>query len=435
VCLSSAQWVYLTSLPSPDTFTGVQLLFPSDLPQDSMRLHAGQAEVFMSDREMAGLRKDVKEVAILSNVGNYAKLRQGFVWRRKFNTKTASLEPESLQPICVCKQPLNPDFPYLICDNCGQILHEACVLTPLCPLCKAPCPFERSISPETPKKRPNEAEVHKKSSAFQVSKYPLLTPLLAIDLQKRLEKLGEATQALMTSLSEDTKVRYSFKDKVLTALMLAEAESRSQRGNCPPSDLKLMTKIAKEVESSVFLCAGKQIKSGNYIRRARTLVFNLLDEKNSELRGNLLSGQLKSRDLANLDSKELASSAMKKRREERERRYVEEQLIRPTEGEKLIVKSHKGEGIIDIAALHYNNGKDLGEVNFDIEEIQPESAPEALKAQPLEADLRKMQQRLRDIARENSPDVISTGIKRRLGLYLRPEQVAVVLQQAELAEK
>ena len=127
--------------------------------------------------------------------------------------------------------------------------------------------------------------------------------------------------------------------------------------------------------------------------------------------------------------------AMKKRREERERRYVEEQLIRPTEGEKLIVKSHKGEGIIDIAALHYNNGKDLGEVNFDIEEIQPESAPVALKAQPLETDLRKMQQRLRDIARENSPDVISTGIKRRLGLYLRPEQVAVVLQQAELAEK
>ena len=338
VCVSPSQWVYLTSLPSPDSFTGLQLLFPRDLPQDSMRLHAGESEVFISDREITGQRKDVKEVAILSNVGNYAKLRQGFVWRRRFITKTGTLEPETLQPICACKQPLNPDFPYLICDNCGQILHQACIQSPACPLCKAPCPF----------KRPSEPDSSKKTQALQVSKYPLLTPLLAIDLQKRLEKLSEATQTHMSSLSEDTKVRYNFKDKVLTALMLAEAESKAQRGNCPASDLKLISKIAKEVESSLFLSSGKQVKSSKYIRHARMLIFNLLDEKNSELRGNLLSGQLKPRDLACLDSKEMASSAMKKRREERERRYVEEQLIRPNEGEKLIVKSHKGEGIIEL---------------------------------------------------------------------------------------
>jgi len=169
------------------------------------------------------------------------------------------------------------------------------------------------------------------------------------------------------------------------------------------------------------------------------LVFNLLDEKNSELRGNLLSGQLKPRDLAYLESKELASSAMKKRREERERRYVEEQLIRPTEGEKLIVKSHKGEGIIEIgektAGLPYNNGKDIGESHFDLDESQPQTVLPAGEKRPLEEDSRKMQQRLRDIARENSPDVISAGIKRRLGMYLAAEQVATVLKQAGIEEK
>ena len=74
----------------------------------------------------------------------------------------------------------------------------------------------------------------------------------------------------------------------------------------------------------------------------------------------------------------------------------------------------------------------LPEVILDIE---PEALP-ADQKRPLEVDSRKMKQRLRDIAKENSPEVIAAGIKRRLGLYLSPEQVQTVLKQAgiELGE-
>ena len=289
-------------------------------------------------------------------------------------------------------------------------MHVSCVSNPICPFCKANLPL----------KRPAESsENSKKSAILQVSKYPLLTQIIAIDLQKRLDKLHESTQDHLSTLSEDTKVRYNFKDKVLTALILSEAENRAQRCNFQSPDLKLMSKIAKEVESSLFLTSGKTVKSGNYIRRARMLAFNLLDEKNSELRGNLLRGEIKPGKLAYMESKELASSAMKQLREERERRYVEEQLIKPTDMDKVIVKTHKGEGIIDIGDLESREGD-----NDAVDKEEQKTGEEG----------EKVKVRIKEIARENSMEVIAAGIRRRLKLYLKEEQVEMVLKTAGIEE-
>lgn len=70
--------------------------------------------------------------------------------------------------------------------------------------------------------------------------------------------------------------------------------------------------LASSIETAMFKKFNALSKS--YSQKARSLLFNLKDEKNPGLRCKLLSGDLTPKKLADLDGKELASEAKQSER-------------------------------------------------------------------------------------------------------------------------
>lgn len=77
---------------------------------------------------------------------------------------------------------------------------------------------------------------------------------------------------------------------------------------------KLILGISKSIEDAVFsLCKDKV--DDNYRLKTRSLVMNLRNKKNPELRSSILNGDLKPAKLVTMSSKELAPEALKKEME------------------------------------------------------------------------------------------------------------------------
>lgn len=69
----------------------------------------------------------------------------------------------------------------------------------------------------------------------------------------------------------------------------------------------------------------------------------------------------------------MASSAVKQLRENRQKKYEEEQLVCPTETAKLMVKTHKGEAVIEVdyeAPIDNPENNELETKVPDVEENQ-----------------------------------------------------------------
>eukprot|EP00826_Nyctotherus_ovalis_P031086 TRINITY_DN2481_c0_g4_i6.p1 TRINITY_DN2481_c0_g4~~TRINITY_DN2481_c0_g4_i6.p1 ORF type:complete len:208 (+),score=76.88 TRINITY_DN2481_c0_g4_i6:76-699(+) len=106
--------------------------------------------------------------------------------------------------------------------------------------------------------------------------------------------------------------------------------------------------MGNEIEINMWILMNETLNQ-EYKHKFRTLLYNLQDPKNTELRFALLTGDIKPSELPKLDSIQLAPSRLKRDREIREEKHFKEQiLIRDDvlEG-KILVKTSKGETIID----------------------------------------------------------------------------------------
>lgn len=92
----------------------------------------------------------------------------------------------------------------------------------------------------------------------------------------------------------------------------------------------------------------------NYKKKLRSLVFNLNNPENTELRFKVISGEITPEKLSKMSIEELAPSKLKKSRNELHNKYLKEQVIKK-EDIKLIAKNHKGESIITMDNDAANN--------------------------------------------------------------------------------
>lgn len=449
VCFDSDQgesWAVVES-ESGDTLLCKELLQPQDLARRWSGVEAGKytgrMEVFISTKEIYVLRRQVKRTSLLSDLRTYAKLREGFVWRRRVRSENGQLDPPFLYPICICREPLNPDLLYLWCESCQSLFHEHCLSGMDCPQCKVSLGgIKRQgalLDEDFTRQQPALQLERKPSQVLQVSKYAL-HPQFAAELGTALGKIAEEAQHLQFILGEEDKVRQNLKDKILGALLLAQAEQRSQ-GDLTVQDLKTLQAISIEAEAALFFSSSQTVKSPNYGRRARMIIFNLLDEKNSDLRANLLKGSVVPKRLAFMESKDMASASMKQLREERERKYLEEQLICPNTGAKLLVKTHKGEGVIDMGEERVLNSDttdlleslqvrkpaplpDDEEDPFDPNNHSPSPVAEV----PPPSSSPYVLTRVYEIVKDNTPQLLVQKMRKRMMQYLKPEQVDSIMK-------
>lgn len=106
--------------------------------------------------------------------------------------------------------------------------------------------------------------------------------------------------------------------------------------------------MGTEIEASMWVLYRESLNA-EYKTKFRTLIYNLQDPRNTELRLALLCGAIKPSDLPKRDSMQLAPTELKKVREDRESKYFKEQVL--LEGDlstaKIITKSHKGEMVVN----------------------------------------------------------------------------------------
>jgi hypothetical protein len=185
------------------------------------------------------------------------------------------------------------------------------------------------------------------SSLINTSKYPILTPESRRSLEAKLSRLQLKFVDGRTTLSEDEKVRHQIKDKLTAALMLGHEEQVCLQTPVEISEEEV-ERIATEIEVMMYYANNNHITSTGYKSKARALQFNLTDPNNPDLRANVLRRTILPDRLVAMESKDMASSAMKQLRQAREQKYFEEQILYQMSGAKLMVKTHKGEAVIEM---------------------------------------------------------------------------------------
>ena len=124
-----------------------------------------------------------------------------------------------------------------------------------------------------------------------------------------------------------------------------------------------------------------------------------------------------------------------------ERKYLEEQLICPNTGAKLLVKTHKGEGVIDMGEERVLNS-DTTDLLETLQERKPapqhedeedpfdpnNHSPSALTEVLPPAHSPYVLTRVYDIAKDNTPQLLAKKIRKRMMQYLKPEQVESIMK-------
>jgi len=109
----------------------------------------------------------------------------------------------------------------------------------------------------------------------------------------------------------------------------------------------LCKRMAAEIEASMWVMFNESW-SGEYKNKFRSLIYNLQDPRNNELRLAILAGDIKPSELPKMDSMQLAPNELKQMRDARESKYFKEQVLLEADAAsaRIITKSHKGETVI-----------------------------------------------------------------------------------------
>lgn len=284
----------------------------------------------------------------VATLGSYQET-EGILLRRTLSTDGSSFM-SSLDSVCLCNQPLNPDIPYCICSLCKKLYHESCLTdTYTCPDCDQPFKrprLERGIP--SPSKQVRTESSSSRSGAgsmpIDVEKYKTLPEVSKQKLYTEALKLQNEMGGLEDSYTSEDKVRQQIIIKMMCGLLLAKEENSADL-HVGLQEIKV---LAMEIETAVFICTGSRASKPDYKKKVRSVVFNLLDEKNPDFRSDILNSLIRPRDIVQMESRDMASGAVKNFRSERQKVYAQEQLVLPQTSEKVLIKTHKGDVILDV---------------------------------------------------------------------------------------
>ncbi|CAG9313037.1 unnamed protein product [Blepharisma stoltei] len=332
-----------------NTIRCMELLRPEDI-KVSRHIYFGDRELYRTSNFFEISQSSVQEILPICTLKDYPGSK-GILIRQTYDKNSKLFNPSTLPSVCLCRQPLNPDMPYIICQKCNQIFHSLCLTdTNSCPDCSYIFKRQRIEEnvPESPKKQIKTTMVAKSrnidnsSLPLDADKYQSLTEEGRERLQQNVWNVHLNFMALQSSLSSEEKIRHQLDSKIVCALYLSIEENR---GLGIDYSLQELEKKAMEIEASIYYSTGSNANSQAYKGKVRSLLFNLCDEKNPDFRFDILKGEISPAELSKMQSRDMASSAIKNFRVERKKKYTEEQLVLPTADEKLVVKTHKGEAV------------------------------------------------------------------------------------------
>ena len=323
-----------------------ELLKPEDLQGNS---HPGGRHLFCGDRELFRTNKFI-EINCKSVVSTYPictladyHTSKGFLIRQTYDQSTQFLHPD-LPKVCLCKENLNPDLSYFICASCSGIYHHSCVGGDVCPDCKLPA---KRIAHEldSPVKLPSAGR-QDAVLPLDSDKYKALPRGSRESLKESVQSIHMNYLAIQSSLSQTEKTRQLIVCKIKCALLLANEETKATEN--VEVHLSAVETLAISVEAAVYFSTGKNVKNPEYSKKIRSILFNLTAEKNPDFRGGILKGEIDPKDICRMQSKDMASSEIKNFRQERQKVYTKEHLILPESSKKLVVKTRKGEAVINV---------------------------------------------------------------------------------------
>jgi len=382
--------------------------------------YCGERELYGTETQITLKASDVVEYFPKVTTLESYSTSNGFIVRRYYNPETGILSP-SLKRVCLCNQPLNPDFSFQVCKTCGQFFHESCLTDNFyCPDCNLPFKRSRTQSSRVePKKQFKATDGSRRETPrnlpLDVDKYKNLPEENKQALTKRLVTIQNETQSLSSTSSEE-KVRQQITSKLISALYLAYEENRASGCQVEKSP-KEIKELAIEIEVSIYICTGSKAQSPQYKKKFRTLTFNLCDEKNPDFRSDILKGLIKPSDLCSMESRDMASSAIKNFREERQKKYTEEQLVMPHTAEKVMIKTHKGEAVLDVGEEEKAKPKE--------EQVDDPFNPDTHTEQVSKG-------RLYEVVKDWMPEAIKKKLEERVNHYLASDQANRILSQINL---
>lgn len=314
-------------------------------------LYCGDREFYRTNNYVEIAVSEVKESLPLATLQDYPSSK-GILIRQAYNSSTKTFSPEKLPVICLCQQPLNPDIDYTQCQKCNQVFHGNCLADyNSCPDCSLPFKRQRVevLDLDQPKKIQKTLSkprvVVDTGNFLDIEKYKNLDETSRERLQENVTQVNMSYQALQQSLSMEEKNRQHLRCKIICALYLSIEENKHMNLNYTFGKLE---KKAFEIEAAIYYSTGSRANSPNYKNKGRSLLFNLCDERNPDFRYDILKGEISASEVCQMQSKDMASSAIKSFRSERQKKYTEEQLVLPESGEKLMVKTHKGEAVFTV---------------------------------------------------------------------------------------
>ena len=111
--------------------------------------------------------------------------------------------------------------------------------------------------------------------------------------------------------------------------------------------------VAREVEAALYHHHDKD-PGQEYKVHTRSLLFNLKDPRNTSLRTLVLSKQIPAEKLCTMSAEELACDEVKREREEAQKLALES-IVLEEEPQKIVIKTHKGETIVDKSKREFHD--------------------------------------------------------------------------------
>ncbi|OMJ76754.1 hypothetical protein SteCoe_23816 [Stentor coeruleus] len=410
------------------------LLKPDDIKGN---FNIGGRHVYCGDRELYRTQKiieipvrQVKSTYPLCTLEDYRNSK-GFLLRQTYDEQDKKFFPE-LTKICLCMESLNPEMSFFTCSSCHMTFHNTCVGN-ACPDCKLP--LKRQLSEpsdlDSPTKVPKLSRNNSNSLPLDVERYKNLSLTSKNNLLDQVKSLHVNFMAMQNSLSSEDKTRQQIIIKIKCALLLAVEEIRcSERFDI---SMQTIETISISIEAAIYFSKGRKTSSPEYSKKIRTLIFNLLAEKNSDFRGSIVRGLIDPKVICTMETKDMASSEIKNFRQERQKVYTKEQLILPESSDKLMIKTHKGEAVFEKNDKHISDEFTMDildslnkkkEIEVDDDPFNPNNY-ESIEPQGIEM----VDTHLHEIVKEWTSNAVLGKIKERIIQHLLPSQSSRILSR------
>jgi len=325
-----------------------------------------------------------------------------FFFRQAYDPLTHKFSPE-LEPECFCGKFINPDDEIVECPgtNCEKLYHYTCITLDNnnCLACNSQLIIEESgegykkikLDAEnsialtgTSRNMYEEMKNAMKDDGLRMKAVPLAKKIsqnppdisrVKSDPKKRrvfpnvseaqeekiLKKIDEFSRNNSTkNMTDSEKTRQKTRESLYKYLLYGFEELRAKNeltGNLEllQEERKMLSmsdnkayehtlNIAREVEATIFAYFKSDLK--RYLPKIKILLQFLIHEKNYELRVKILTKRMTAQEICVAKDSELAPSSVNRSIEQRKEELLKESMLRE---EKNIVKTHKGETVIEAA--------------------------------------------------------------------------------------